>query len=234
LNTYFGDEIRFPLFLGMSFETDLRLELELTRGGEASIHQGTLVSLYWKEKYANISSSIVIKRFFTKVGATPQEQEKATLKFQQEVAVIFGLQECDNVVKLLGFTQNPNTIVMPLYFGDLSTYIHDKEKRQYSFADVISMIQQLIKGLKAIHANSVAHRDFKPKNVLLAPKETEKARNPANRSEIKGRAQSQVIPDFPYVLKITDFGVCYLDTSADQTDVHGLKAINKFGFFSFQ
>jgi len=109
------------------------------------------------------------------------------------------------VINLIGFTQNPNTIIMPLYLGDLSIRI----THRYSFGDVLAMVQQLITGIKAIHSNGVAHRDFKPKNVLLSARGN------------KARKSSE-IAELAYILKITDFGVCYLDTN-EKADIHGLK-----------
>jgi len=232
-NTYLGEEFNFPAFLEMNFTSDLRIELEFTRGGEASISQGTLISLFWREKYpAYIGDSMLaIKRFFLKPAATPQEQERANLKFQQEVAIIFALQESPNVIKLLGFTQNPNTLVMPLYLGDLTTLIHDSTRHKYSFADVLTMIKQVISGLRAIHAAKVAHRDFKPKNILLAPKETEERGNSSALQKPFSTAPTS--SSFPYILQITDFGVAYLEPKNNElakTDaVQGLKVINKFG-----
>ena len=72
----------------MNFNTEIRVEKELTRGGEASISRGMLIAPNWRQKYPLYADSVVIKNFFTKPGANPQEQERATLKFQQEIAVI--------------------------------------------------------------------------------------------------------------------------------------------------
>ena len=72
----------------MNFNTDIRIEKELTRGGEASISRGMLINPNWREKYSLYADSVVIKSFFIKSGANLQEQERATLKFQQEIAVI--------------------------------------------------------------------------------------------------------------------------------------------------
>ncbi len=72
----------------MNSNTDIRIEKELTRGGEGSISSGMVISLYWREKYPLYADSVVIKSFFIKSGANLQEQEKATIKFQQEIAVI--------------------------------------------------------------------------------------------------------------------------------------------------
>jgi len=124
----------------------------------------------------------------------PSEKEETDLKFQQEIAVLSSLQKTPYVVKIFAYTRNPNTIVTPVYLGDLSSLIHNKAAHKYNSRDALDMANQLILGMREIHSIWVAYRDFKPKNVLL-------------------EANDQG----GFILKISDFGVCY---AGDGSAVH--------------
>jgi len=114
---------------------------------------------------------------------------------------------------------------MPLYLGDLTNFIHDKIRHKYLFGDVVLIVKQLIYGLRAIHVANVAHRDFKPKNIILAPREEGRGKL------MPSKKQSSSTFPFPYTMKITDFGVAYLNVSNAQqiNNDHEIKVINKFG-----
>jgi len=76
---------------------------------------------------------------------------------------------------------------------------------------------------ETIHGIGVAHRDIKPKNILL------KKRDPHPDRDIPGEWSS-----FPYKAVICDFGICYIDSVEAVTTI---EATNLFGisykFLSF-
>ena len=128
---------------------------------------------------------------------------------------ISALSSHPNVVKLLGYTENPYCLITPLYQGDLHTLISLRQKHQYTSLDAADILYHMVSGVQAVHAIGVAHRDIKPKNFLLEPRPDHQP------SSTPGEWSS-----FPYRVRICDFGVCYVDPNKSKTL---LRLLNIFG-----
>lgn len=86
--------------------------------------------------------------------------------FHTEVAVMWSLCFNPNVITLLGYCESPLAIVTKLYPTDLSDVLHDPHT-PLDFPTRFHLVKGLAKGLAVTHELFIAHRDVKPKNVLL-------------------------------------------------------------------
>ncbi|HWB75533.1 MAG TPA: serine/threonine-protein kinase, partial [Nannocystaceae bacterium] len=115
-------------------------------------------------------------------------------RFMQEAKAASRIRH-ENVVQMLDFGKLPNGSVysvMELLHGqDLSRHLKQVGKLPWSRAR--DLLLQLVRGVKAAHAQGVIHRDIKPANLFLT------------RDGAEGRE----------VLKVLDFGVARVQSSAD-------------------
>lgn len=109
-----------------------------------------------------------------------------------------------NVVRCLhaGFTEEGTPfLVMELVAGPtLATLV--EESGALAEAAALELLEGLLSGLEAAHAQGVLHLDVKPENVLLAP-------DPAARGAM------------PYIPKLADFGIGRLQARATQEATAG-------------
>ena len=97
-------------------------------------------------------------------------------RFRQEVAMLKRVRH-PNVVKLLeyGHAGRTNYLTMEWIEGQsLREYIAALRNRRecIQFDVALRWLEQICKGLAAIHAVGVVHRDIKPSNILIGPQST--------------------------------------------------------------
>ena len=98
----------------------------------------------------------------------------------------------------------------------MHSLIQLRKQHSYNSLDAMDIVQHLISAMEAVHSLGLAHRDIKPKNLLL-----ERRAQPDHRSNIPGEWSN-----FPYRLKLCDFGICFVDTTNISTNQ---KFLNVFG-----
>ena len=115
-------------------------------------------------------------------------QDAAT--FHQEVAVMYQLHACVNISRLLGYVENPKTIVLKYYpLGSLEGFVRKGiQGFPYTYKVVFNLAHGIASGLFSMHRRMLAHSDIKSANVLL--------------EQVNG-------PRGPMLRAIlTDFGIC--------------------------
>ena len=92
----------------------------------------------------------------------------ATPLFQQEVSVMYHLRECPHIAQIIGFSRNPETILMEYYpLGTLKDWIHQRKDIVWTPSRFSHFTADMARGLQHAHKLMIAHCDIKPANVLL-------------------------------------------------------------------
>ena len=156
-------EVALPGFLLMDYSTDLRPESRVASGGAGTIFRGTLLQQDAIQR--NGGEVCAIKE----VTSWPTLSEEDNLeRFHQEVSIMWSLTFHPNVIKLIGYTQNPNTIVTRLYPTDLFRYLHTQEDKETLEPHLIlHLCSGMVAAVAAVHSMGIAHRDVKSPNFLL-------------------------------------------------------------------
>ena len=158
-------EVALPGFLKLDYTQDMRPEDKLTAGGAGTIFRAQLLDNQLAMR--NGERTVAVKHI---PDHPTLSHEESMERFHQEVAIMWSLSFHPNVVKLIGYTDEPHTIVSPLYKSDLFRFLHgqDDDKTQLSSELMLHLCHGMMSGLDAIHSMGVAHRDIKSPNVLLA------------------------------------------------------------------
>lgn len=206
LNTV--NEISLPGFLMVNIDKQMRMTKDIAAGGGGTIFVAEVLDPRMKEE--NGGKELVVIKQITGVPSF-DEEDNITL-FQQEVAAMSALRNHRFVATLLGFSNSPKSIIIPLYAGDLYNYIHATDSFQslppghkisYPFQAVLAY--QIIDAFSVIHTVGIVHRDLKTKNILLEA--TPEAR-------------------FPYKVRIADFGICRI---VQEQGIKNQNFLNIFG-----
>eukprot|EP00158_Paraphelidium_tribonemae_P005904 Partr_v1_DN27581_c0_g1_i2_m30721 putative Inherit from NOG: hedgehog protein len=133
-----------------------RCEKVIAQGGCADIWLATA----FDAGLLAYGSTVVVK-----IPNSKLENERDLDLFNQEIALMNAFKNEPNIVKLLGYSDNPHATILKYYpRGSLAKWIssHFRTLKQtFEFTKGISA------GLSALHKNGVAHCDLKPDNILV-------------------------------------------------------------------
>ena len=156
-------EVSLPGFLQLDYNTDLRVQARLTAGGAGTIFSGVLLK---SDAIAmNGAESCAIKEVTDWPGLT--EEENAD-RFVTEISVMWSLNFHPNIIKLLGYCDNPRIIVTRLYPTDLYRFLHAQEDlTPFEGHFLIHLCSGMAAAVAAVHSMGIAHRDIKTPNYLM-------------------------------------------------------------------
>ena len=80
------------------------------------------------------------------------------------------MRENENVVKLLGYIEDPLSIVMVKYDINLFSLLHEWKRfslQEISVMTGCSIAIDIANGMAALHSASIIHLDLKSSNILL-------------------------------------------------------------------
>lgn len=205
--------IALPGYLLLDYAKDLRVDYQLSNGGGGVIYAGTLMNTAVRSNPSLRlkNDEVVIKHVPDRKDITPRENE---LMFQQEISTMAALSSNPNIVTLVGYTNMPRVIVMPLFkTGDLFSLVNKPSIKLHPL-QLLEMAIDISTAMAAIHSIGVVHRDLKTPNCLV---------------EQEPRATIGAVKAFGprYKILITDFGVCHVRESS--VSVQGQVFLNIFG-----
>jgi serine/threonine-protein kinase len=134
-----------------------RLDKEIGRGGMGTVYRAADEEL---------GETVALKIFSTRL-----DDPSLVARFKQELTITRQLTH-PNVIRLhdMGAHEGMKFITMELLRG---VSLRDKV-RQISFDDAIRYLMGLTRGLAAVHARGVIHRDVKPANAFVTEEEVVK------------------------------------------------------------
>jgi serine/threonine protein kinase len=89
-------------------------------------------------------------------------------RFHEEIAIMWSLSFHANIIKLIGYTDEPKTIVTRLYPTDLFRYLHGQQDTAPLESHLLlHLCSGMVGAVAATHSMGIAHRDIKTPNFLL-------------------------------------------------------------------
>jgi len=156
-------EVALPGFLLMDYSNDIRAEARLTAGGAGTIYRATLLD---PQAIQRNGSEVVAMKEVTDWPSLSNEDNME--RFHQEVSIMWSLSFHANIVKLIGYTESPRTIITRLYPTDLFRYLHTQsDKTPLESHLLLHLCSGMVAALASVHSMGIAHRDIKSPNFLM-------------------------------------------------------------------
>ena len=156
-------EVALPGFLLLEYNEDVRPESRMAAGGAGTIYRAILLDPQAVQR--NGSEVVAMKE----VIDWPSLSEEDNLeRFHMEVSIMWSLSFHGNIIKLIGYTEEPRTIITRLYPTDLFRYLHVQDDRSPLESHLLlHLCSGMVAGLASVHSMGIAHRDIKSPNILL-------------------------------------------------------------------
>ncbi|KAI3644630.1 hypothetical protein MP228_010794 [Amoeboaphelidium protococcarum] len=164
---YGANKMSIPGYLAMIPGVHFTIVKKISEGGFGTVYEGRLTSLQHQQKIGSDLCAIKVEK---SLQLPPDQRHEQDAAFLQEVMLLNLFEHNPNIVSLVGFSTNPNTIVMKVYSGgSLSDLLFAPQTVDlYSITLMVSLFKDLLNALVDIHKAKVVHLDLKPGNVLLS------------------------------------------------------------------
>jgi serine/threonine protein kinase len=128
---------------------------KLATGGGGELFLAKLMDSNLRRRYGD---QVVQKITFVKSKLTEDA-------FYQEVGIMIMLNSFPRFCKILGYTENPLSMILKYYSdGSLHEWLM---KNRYSSAILLKITKEVSEALQTMHSYYLAHCDLKPQNVLV-------------------------------------------------------------------
>ncbi|KAI3635002.1 hypothetical protein MIR68_006568 [Amoeboaphelidium protococcarum] len=160
-------EMSLPGYLMLTLNTDFTISEKLGEGGFATVYKGQLLNLMCIQRAQE--DVCAIKVFKPQPLSSPEAQIEEQQQFVQEISMLNFFSNNRLFVKLVGFSTQPNTIVMKFYpFGNIEDVLTGRSAyAQWSQELMFSLLVDVIEGLSEMHRQGFVHSDIKPANIML-------------------------------------------------------------------
>jgi len=145
-------EVAVPGFLLLEIKKHFEQGEQIGVGGFSNIYKGELTDSGLKLKY-NITE-IAVKMVQNSPSLTAEQNNS---KFNQEISILWSLNNYVNVVSLIGYCNHPQAIITKLYQTDLFQFVHTPTIN-ISAGLAVNIARDIASGMAGIHANNIAHR----------------------------------------------------------------------------
>jgi len=152
--------VALPGFLLLN-SNQMRKEHQIGSGGCAVIYQGTLLDQNIIEKSGE--EQVAVKDMIDNPKCSKEENQ---IQFQQEVSILWRCSSVPNVLRLIGYSNNPRCLITKLYETDLYKLIHTQTMEMTPMMN-LSLASDIANGMRAIHGFGIVHRDLKSPNIFL-------------------------------------------------------------------
>eukprot|EP00158_Paraphelidium_tribonemae_P009142 Partr_v1_DN28786_c0_g2_i8_m62977 len=155
----YGAILSIPAYLQFKEGQDFRADKKINNKGSADVMLGTA----FNHKLKQFGSQVVVKRVTN--GTAMSESQKGI--FLQEVSITSYLQNCRNIVRILGYSETPASIVLKMYSrGSISAWLKANAK-SHPKSRIFSFLQDIASGISAMHTAGLIHCDIKSDNILV-------------------------------------------------------------------
>lgn len=103
------------------------------------------------------TSVAVVKEFSSKISDD---------SFRYEIAIMASLPNNPHIARFIGYSDNPRSIVLKFYPGNLSKLALEKPMFMNPI-ECISVAKSIAAGMSVIHDHNIIHFDLKPDNILF-------------------------------------------------------------------
>ncbi|MFO8061944.1 MAG: serine/threonine-protein kinase [bacterium] len=132
-----------------------RIKGIIAHGGMSTIYRGEQISL---------ERDVVIKKLHPHLAADSNFVER----FKREAAILANLQH-KNIVNIIDFfEENKSQYIVLEYIKGMTLDSLIEERGSIPYSTALYILQEVTRGLKYIHSNSILHRDLKPDNIMIS------------------------------------------------------------------
>ena len=155
-------EVALPGFLRLEFNQ--AIQPKGLAGDSKRVEKATLLDAAVALRIG--TNDIAVRHFVNDAGLS---EEMVTEVFHNEVALMWSLSFHPNVASLVGYTDEPLTIVTRLYSTSLNAMLHTGADSSSPLEPdyVFHLVNGVASGLNAAHSMQVAHCNLSSVNILL-------------------------------------------------------------------
>jgi serine/threonine protein kinase len=151
--------VSVPGFLEMVENIDFVFsDATISHGGTAKIFDGTIINPLYIERFSIKNVAIKLMEDVT----LPTKVQGIAEMFYFELAVMHSLQAHPNIIKLVGYSNGPMSIIMKKYRMDLKMALRD----QFFQPDALVCMKiavDVARGMEFVHKRQIIHLDLKPR-----------------------------------------------------------------------
>eukprot|EP00158_Paraphelidium_tribonemae_P009927 Partr_v1_DN29001_c0_g1_i3_m58838 len=161
--------LALPGYFNLKQSLDFNLGKQIAEGGFSTIHETTLINEGAIAR--NDKKTLVIAKVPKNIPSLDQQKNEQV--FIQEVAIMSDFANSQYFVRLIGYSQFPQIILMKFYrAGNLFDLITMEsrlivDERAWKEQLLGSLVYDIVSGLKEMHVKGIYHMDMKPDNVFL-------------------------------------------------------------------